>query len=149
MSFLDDEIRFDDWLGRRVNSRKESRRAMNNRNEEGGSPNTFVLRKSESELSVDRLLQDDAGSPRYNDKLKEIATKALPPERNFYGWAALRREQIEDITGLSVHKSSTNTNPYHAHITVERSLLESGNYRDELARKAKFVECPPPTESDT
>ncbi|MXZ55550.1 MAG: hypothetical protein F4Z14_05210 [Gammaproteobacteria bacterium] len=140
MSFLDDEIHPSDWLGRRISSRSERRKAQHNKCGKG-SPNTFELRAGESELSVDRLCRDEHGSPYYDTELETIAAEELEViGRNLYGWAALTKKQVEEINGLSVHKSRLCTNPYHAHISVDFSHLNSDNIRDELARRARYVE---------
>ena len=124
-------------LGRGISSSKNASRARRS-----NVPYTeFLPRKGDAKISVDRL-----SLTSLNDLTVIADAREKRPDRQFYGWAAVRVEDA-GIDGRRVASSPTDENPYHADIILPSdSAVVVKAIQEEHARKladfSSSLPCP-------
>ena len=115
-------------LGRGIFSSRQSNQAAR-----GRVPyQVFLERIGERKISVDRL----TCAPTSGDVAaiaERVGARRTPP-RNFYGWAVVAKEPVEQSGGL-VKASPLPGNPYHADIVLPDAAVENEEARRQYATR--------------
>ena len=114
-------------LGRGIFSSRQSNQA-----DKGRVPyQVFLERIGERKISVDRLT---CAPPAEVISIAERVGTRRDPLRNFYGWAVVAKESVEQLGGL-VKASPLSCNPYHADIVLPDAAVESEEAQRQYAAR--------------
>lgn len=114
-------------LGRGIFSSRQSNQA-----DKGRVPyQVFLERIGERKISVDRLT---CAPPAEAISIAERVGARRNPPRNFYGWAVIAKEQVEQSGGL-VKASPLPGNPYHADIMLPDAAVENEDAQRQYATR--------------